>query len=137
MSVKQKQGRRGGWFFFTGGLMEYSIVFVDSDAGECARCGVETGKGAVGWCAEVGRGVCDACLIEVSPHLGMVLNVALIFREVGGIEPGGDPIELVVQVLTLARIYEEAASKAWPAGKPGLIEFAKRFAGEEGSRVLT
>ena len=59
---------------------------------------------------------------------GMVLNVALIFRQVGGIEPEGDPIELVYQVLTLARIYEDAASKVWPARKPGLIEFAKRFA---------
>ena len=110
--------------------MDYSIVFVDSDAGPCARCGAETGSGAVGWSHARDQSVCDACLIEVSPHLGMVLNVALLFREVGGIEPDGDPIELVYQVLTLARIYESAAAKVWPARKPGLIEFAKRFAGD-------
>ncbi|MCP3963415.1 MAG: hypothetical protein GY719_36730 [bacterium] len=69
-------------------------------------------------------------MIEVSPHLGMALDVALMFREVGGIEPDGDPIELVYQLLTLARIYESAAGKVWPARKPGLVEFAKRFAGE-------
>ncbi len=40
------------------------------------------------------------CLIEVSPHLGMVFNVALIFRQVSRIEPDGEPIELVYQVLT-------------------------------------
>ncbi len=61
----------------------------------------------------------------------MVLNVALIFRQVGVIEPGGDPTELIYQVLTLARIYESACSKIWPAREPGLIEFAKRWTGEE------
>ena len=111
--------------------MDYSIVFVDTDAGPCVRCGAETGAGAVGWSHARDRAACDACLIEVAPHLGMVLNIALLFREVGGIEPDGDPIELVYQVLTLARIYESAASRVWPARKPGLIEFAKRFAGEE------
>ncbi len=108
----------------------YAIVFVESDAGPCARCEAETGRGALGWSAVHNRPVCDPCLIEVSPHLGMVLNVALIFREVGGMEPDGDPIELVYQVLSLARIYEDAASKVWPARKPGLIEFARRFAGD-------
>lgn len=109
--------------------MDYSIVFVvDSEAGPCTRCGADTGKGPVGWSHARDQAVCDACLIEVSPHLGMVLNMALIFREVGGIEPDGDPIELVYQVLTLARIYEGAAAKVWPARKPGLIEFAKRLA---------
>ena len=57
-----KQGRRGGRFHPGGGVaMDYSIVFVDSDAGPCARCDAEV----------------------------------------------------------------------WPARTPGLIEFAKRFAGEK------
>ncbi len=112
-------------------MKDYSIVFVDQDAGVCARCGADAGSGPVGWSALAGRPVCDACLNEVSPHLGMVLNVALIFRQVGAIEPGGDPTELIYQVLTLARIYQSASSKIWPARKPGLIEFAKRWAGDE------
>ncbi len=109
----------------------YSIIFLHGDAGECARCGAHTGNGPVGWSAQADRAVCDTCLIEVDPHLGMVLNVALIFRQVGAIEPDGDPTELIYQVLTLARIYESACSKIWPARKPGLIEFAKRWTGEE------
>ncbi|MCP3963758.1 MAG: hypothetical protein GY719_38470, partial [bacterium] len=109
-------------------MTAYSIIFVQRDAGPCATCGAETGSGVIGWSAQEDRPLCDACLIEVSPHLGMVLNVALIFREVGGIEPDGDPVELVYQVLTLARIYESAAGKIWPARKPGLIEFARRLA---------
>ncbi len=112
-------------------MAEYSLLFVQSGAGACAVCGAETGSGVIGWSAQEDRPLCDACLIEVSPHLGMALNVVLIFREVGQIEPDGDPIELVYQVLTLARIYESAAVKVWPARKPGLIEFAKRWAGEE------
>ncbi len=71
--------------------MDYSIIFIEADAGPCARCGAGTGNGIVGWSDQADRPVCDACLIEVSPHLGMVLNIALIFRQVGAIEPGGDP----------------------------------------------
>ncbi len=112
-------------------MKDYSIVFVDHTAGVCARCGADAGSGPVGWSTQTDRAICDACLIEVSPHLGMVLNVALIFRQVGAIEPDGDPTELIYQVLTLARIYESASSKVWPARKPGLIEFAKRWTDEE------
>ncbi len=96
----------------------YSIVFTPGDAGPCARCGAETGRGPVGWNATADRPICDACLIEVSPHVGMVLNVALIFRQVGAIEPGEDQLELIYQVLMLARVYESAASKVWPARGP-------------------
>ncbi len=110
----------------------YSIIFIESDAGACARCGAEAGNGPVGWSTEADRVVCDTCLIEVSPHLGMMLNVALILRQVGAIGAGGNPTELIYQVLMLARIYESASSKVWPSRKPGLIEFAKRWADEEG-----
>ena len=41
----------------------------------------------MGWSARQDQAVCDACLIERSPHLGMVLNLALMVREIGGIEP--------------------------------------------------
>ncbi len=40
-------------------LMDYSIVFLDSDTGPCVRCGAETGKGVVGWCTAQDRAVCD------------------------------------------------------------------------------
>ncbi len=40
---------------------------VPSDAGPCARCGAVSGSG-VGWSALEARSLCDACLIEVSPH---------------------------------------------------------------------
>ncbi len=111
-------------------MKDYSIIFDREHFGACVRCGSEVGSGPARWSAQAQRPVCDACLIEVSPHLGMVLNVALIFRQVGRIEPGEDQLELIYQVLMLARIYESAASKIWPARKPGLIEFAKRWSGE-------
>lgn len=109
-------------------MADCSIVFVDA-AGTCAGCGRATGQGPVGWCG--GGPLCDGCLIERSPHLGMVLHVALLFREVGGIDPRErSAVDLAYQVLSLARIYEGAASGVWSARRAGMRELVRRWGGE-------
>ncbi len=93
----------------------YSIRIVESSGALCAACGIEaTGAGPVGHRDE--EPICDLCLLECSPDLGLLLGLAAVNRAYA--KGGGNAAEqqeALEELGAFARIYHRVASKSWPA----------------------
>ncbi len=93
----------------------YSIRLATDAGAPCRLCAAETGSGPVGYRGE--EAICDLCLLEDSPALGMVLALVAVTRAYGSVEPAStDEQRQGLDVLgAFARIYERVAAKSGPA----------------------
>ncbi len=93
----------------------YSIRVATGGPTACAACGHEVAGGApLGLRGE--EPLCDPCLLEASPQLGLVLALAAVARAFGVAcrkARGQDP-EALEELGLFARIYERIAAKAGP-----------------------
>ncbi len=93
----------------------YSIRLPASSSWVCAACGdQDTGGGPVGHRGE--RPLCDRCLLEASPPLGMVMALIAVTRACGAMAApaSGDWQAALRQLGIFARVYECFAAKSGP-----------------------
>ncbi len=92
----------------------YSIRVTESPGALCVACGShDTGAGPVGFLDE--EPICDLCLLEASPDLGLLLGVAAVNRAYA--QGSGSPAEqqeALEELGACARIYHGVASRSWP-----------------------
>ncbi len=97
--------------------MPYSIRIPEpAGPARCARCRVRfSAAGPTGHAED--RPICDMCLLEGSPKLGMVLALVAVVRAFGTVQPSDheDYREALAELGAFARIYERFAAKAGPA----------------------
>ena len=96
----------------------YSIRMVEPPETRCTRCDSVAGSGPVGYCAD--RPLCDGCLLECSPQLGMVLALVAAARHYAS-SRSKDPQELQERLAELgafARLYGLFAAAAGPPRVP-------------------
>ncbi len=104
----------------------YSIRFMPEDVGPCFRCKAdEIGRGPVGF--YINRPICDFCLLNGQPDLGMLLVHAHFARELARLrrlhrDVSGEALEFLS---TWARIYDLASQPKWP---PRLRQLMDRLA---------
>ena len=82
----------------------------------CARCRVRfSAAGPTGYAED--SPICDMCLLEGAPELGMVMALVAVVRAFGGVRPSshGDYREALNELGAFCRIYERFAAKAGPA----------------------
>lgn len=82
----------------------------------CAACGREiTGSGPAGYRDD--DPVCDPCLFEGNPTLGLVLALVAVNRCYGALTRGrGEELwDALKEMGIFARVYESVAAKAGPA----------------------
>lgn len=93
----------------------YSIRVATDPGSPCRLCAAETGSGPVGYREE--EPVCDLCLLENSPELGMLLAVAAVTRACGSVEiaSAADRRDALNELGAFARIYERIAARSGPA----------------------
>lgn len=105
------------WPMFQVDDMLYSIrVPGEAEDIQCPRCGIDLkAAGPTGFAAEAP--ICDVCLLEASPHLGMVLALVAVARAHAELPrathaPG---YWLALEELgAFVRIYDRFAAKAGP-----------------------
>ncbi len=95
----------------------YSIrVPIPAGMVRCARCRVRfSAAGPTGFAED--SPICDMCLLEGAPELGMVLALVAVVRAFGVVRPSGhgDYREALNELGAFCRIYERFAIKAGPA----------------------
>ncbi len=96
---------------------EFSIR-IPEPAGQarCGRCRTRfSAAGPTGFAEDVP--ICDLCLLENSPELGMVMAVVAVVRAFGTARPSSheDYHEALYELGAFARIYDRFASKSGPA----------------------
>lgn len=99
-------------------VSEPYAVRLPRPAGEesCPRCGSTfSATGPTGHAGELP--ICDLCLLEGSPPLGMLLALAAVVRAFGAVEaPAGEEYhEALEELASFARVYERFASRFGPA----------------------
>ncbi len=90
----------------------YSIRVAASRSWSCAACGAAgAGGGPLGHRGE--RPVCDGCLLEASPQLGMVMALISVTRACGAIyaRASRDWLEPLRELGLFARVYECVAAR--------------------------
>ncbi len=93
----------------------YSIRAAAAGATACAACGHEVAGGApLGLRGE--EPLCDPCLLEASPQLGLMLALAAVARAfaVACRKARGQPPEALEELGYFACVYERIAAKAGP-----------------------
>ncbi len=104
-----------------------SIEWHEESPGPCSICAAAVGSGPVGWRAGTGP-VCDPCLLEQNHGLGSLLRAINVMRELGSAaEHGEDQDEVMIALLTYARIYDRAAAKSWPYRRVGYLEYLREL----------
>ncbi len=99
----------------TGARPSYSIRMAANRSRACAACGEEfTGGGPLGHRDE--DPVCDLCLFDGSPELGMVAALISVTRALAAIHAraGDAGLEALEQLGFFARVYELVAAKSGP-----------------------
>lgn len=94
-----------------------SIRWVTEPTGTCARCGEVVGRGPIGYQEGEEPGpVCDRCLIDAEPGLGMLLVAGNLMREVAQ-DAAAERADLnqVLLLLVFAKLYDQAEGEHWPA----------------------
>ncbi len=93
----------------------YTIRIADNPGTTCATCGKqETGSGPVGFLDD--EPVCDLCLLEGSPELGMVLALISVVRAYANMNGTPEERQAALEELgAFARIYDRFAAKTGPA----------------------
>ncbi len=93
----------------------YSIRVATDPGSPCRLCASETGSGPVGYRGE--EPVCDLCLLENSPELGILLAVVAVTRAYGSVEIAStaDRRDALNELGAFARIYERIAARSGPA----------------------
>ncbi len=93
----------------------YSIRVAADPGAPCPLCGVETGSGPVGYHGD--QAICDLCLLEASPALGVVLGLVAVTRAYGSVEVAStdERRDALQELGAFARIYERFAAKSGPA----------------------
>ncbi len=94
----------------------YSVRFMSNEVGQCFRCGAdEIGCGPVGY--YINRPICDFCLLDGEPDLGMLLVHAHFARELARLrelhrdrDVSGEALEFLS---TWSRIYDLASRPKW------------------------
>ena len=98
------------------GLQSYSIrIPAPSGLVECARCRTRfTAAGPTGYAEEVE--ICDMCLLEAAPELGMVIALVAVVRAFGTVAPSDheDYREALAEIGAFARVYEKFAARSGP-----------------------
>ncbi len=92
----------------------YSIRLAAAPGAPCRLCAAETGSGPVGYRGD--EPICDLCLLEEAPALGMVLAVVAVVRAYGSVElaPTDERRDALNELGAFARIYETFAAKSGP-----------------------
>ncbi len=94
----------------------YSIrIPVPAGDTRCPRCGSRfLAAGPTGFAAE--QPICDLCLLDGSPPLGMLVALAAVVRAFGAVAPEdeSDYREASEELATFARVYERVAAKSGP-----------------------
>ncbi len=96
--------------------LPYTIEYLDPAPGPCIDCGAEVPLGPVGWAHEPKEGpLCDACLRPRCPPLSVVLLLANMLRELGGLECASDEEQwnLMASLLTAGRTFEAGDLASW------------------------
>ena len=111
-----------GWIAALGSFAKvaaggYSIRVATSPGTPCAECHAPTGAGPIGCLDDAA--VCDRCLIEGCPELGMVLALIAVTRAYATIElqEADERQEALEELGTFAHLYERFAAKAGPHRK--------------------
>lgn len=95
----------------------FSVQWLETAPGPCAACSCLVGSGPVGFSIEEPTGpLCDGCLLDQCPGLGMLLMMANVNRELAQqTTEEGDPEradDCMVALMTVARMYDRGAG--WP-----------------------
>ena len=92
----------------------YSIRLATDPGTPCHLCAAETGSGPVGYRDE--EPLCDLCLFEEAPELGMVLALVAVVRAYASIRPASadEHREALNELGFFARMYELFAAKSGP-----------------------
>lgn len=93
-----------------------------SDVVTCELCSKPfSAEGPTGYYEE--RPICDRCLLEQNPQLGMLMILSIYVRTCSelAIEPGPTGTEATVEMLAFARIYELFSARYGP---PRTLDFA-------------
>lgn len=112
------------------GLGPHSIQWFDADPGPCRRCGGEVGAGPAGFTTEEPPGpLCDVCLLKHDKHLGMLIWIAHVVRELAdkatGIEDPWAADQVMVTLMTFAKLYHLGAE--WPRREAKALDFVKEL----------
>ena len=81
----------------------------------CAHCHSRfTAAGPTGYAED--RVICDMCLLEGAPELGMVIALVAVVRAFGAVQPADheDYRNALSEIGAFARIYERFAAKSGP-----------------------
>ena len=109
-----------------------SIEWLETDPGPCAVCSGHVGWGPVGFRREQGEErekpagpVCDSCLLNLSPDLGMLLLFANAARELASDLPEDFLVadRQRIALMTFAKIYDLVAQ--WPRRPYAFMSFLK------------
>ncbi len=92
----------------------YSIRLATEPGAPCRLCAAETGSGPVGYRGD--EPICDLCLLEDAPVLGMVLALVAVVRAYASVVPASTDERrgALNELGAFARIYEAFAAKSGP-----------------------
>ena len=107
-------------------LESVSIEWIEADsAPSCVLCQKEVGSGPVGFSkADPVGPVCDDCMLNLHPELGMLLLFANAGRDLAN--HSRDPLEAAEhreRLMTIAKIYD--ASAQWPRRTEAVLHYMR------------
>ena len=107
-------------------LGPYSVQWLETPPGPCAACGSPVGSGPVGFSVEEPAGpLCDICLLDRNPGLGMLLMMANVNRELAEQTVQAEESELaddrMVALMTVAQMYNQGSE--WPVRSAGVLTY--------------
>ncbi len=93
----------------------YTIEFLDAAPGPCIGCGADVPHGPTGWSHRPEPGpLCDACFADRCVQLNIVLVLANIMRELGGVECAGEEQRGIMAMLLFSGwMYEDWGLRQW------------------------
>ena len=108
----------------------YSIQWLSAYFGRCVACDLRLrGCGVVGFKHNDFPGpICDACMMQVQPRLGMALFFINIGRELADDSPENswDEDRHSAFLMASARLYHALESREWPVRPIGIVDFMER-----------
>ncbi len=99
----------------------FSIVYEFGPIGGCASCRRPVGFGPIAMDGE--RPICESCLMQEHPRLGLVMFAVLMVREMGSSKDASD--KKIRAMLGFARAF--AGECLWPKRATGIVQELLRW----------